>query len=203
MNTITKSALCVWAFLMFAALEPARGFYDPGTQRWLNRDPIEERGGVNLYGFVGNRPVTTVDKEGLTGWGPPFFPGPPPEGASDCADRISREVARQSPFGTRDPSSRWNHCVASCRISRECPGGRFTAWIAGDWYQDPWWQYPSQGSDPGDRAANRVGRDASKCKKKSCEESCNEAFNSGRLYPHIPSVEESANNQSPPIVGTE
>jgi RHS repeat-associated protein len=28
-------------------------FYDPLNQRWLNRDPLEEGGGLNLYGFVG------------------------------------------------------------------------------------------------------------------------------------------------------
>jgi hypothetical protein len=29
-------------------------YYDPLTGRWPSRDPIEEEGGVNLYGFVGN-----------------------------------------------------------------------------------------------------------------------------------------------------
>jgi RHS repeat-associated protein len=29
-------------------------FYDPTLQRWLNRDPIQEFGGVNLYEFVDN-----------------------------------------------------------------------------------------------------------------------------------------------------
>jgi uncharacterized protein RhaS with RHS repeats len=29
-------------------------YYDPVTGRWPSRDPIEEAGGVNLYGFVGN-----------------------------------------------------------------------------------------------------------------------------------------------------
>ncbi len=29
-------------------------WYDPVTGRWPSRDPIEERGGINLYGFVGN-----------------------------------------------------------------------------------------------------------------------------------------------------
>src|SRR5262252_10346870 len=28
-------------------------FYDPGLQRWVNRDPIAEAGGLNLYRFVG------------------------------------------------------------------------------------------------------------------------------------------------------
>lgn len=28
-------------------------YYNPEMGRWLNRDPIEEEGGLNLYGFVG------------------------------------------------------------------------------------------------------------------------------------------------------
>jgi hypothetical protein len=34
-------------------------------QRWLNRDPIGEAGGINLYGFVANNPVNFVDPHGL------------------------------------------------------------------------------------------------------------------------------------------
>ena len=40
-------------------------FYAPALQRWVNRDPIEERGGINLYRFVGNAPVNKFDKNGL------------------------------------------------------------------------------------------------------------------------------------------
>jgi RHS repeat-associated protein len=36
-------------------------WYDPLTGRWPSRDPIEERGGVNLYGMVGNGCVSAVD----------------------------------------------------------------------------------------------------------------------------------------------
>jgi len=50
---------------------------------WLNRDPIGERGGLNLYGFVGNNPITKTDKLGLAScrWGncdiiPPSSPLP-------------------------------------------------------------------------------------------------------------------------------
>ena len=39
-------------------------YYDPERGRWLNRDPIAERGGLNLYGFVGNDGVNDVDKLG-------------------------------------------------------------------------------------------------------------------------------------------
>jgi uncharacterized protein RhaS with RHS repeats len=31
----------------------------------LNRDPIEEKGGFNLYGFVGNSPINSIDPIGL------------------------------------------------------------------------------------------------------------------------------------------
>jgi RHS repeat-associated protein len=39
-------------------------FYDPLTGRWPSRDPIEEEGGVNLYGFVVNDGVNGLDRLG-------------------------------------------------------------------------------------------------------------------------------------------
>jgi len=41
-------------------------FYSPALMRWLNRDPIEERGGLNLYGFCRNRATCRFDSIGLT-----------------------------------------------------------------------------------------------------------------------------------------
>jgi RHS repeat-associated protein len=38
---------------------------DAATGRWPTPDPIGERGGVNLYGFVGNNPITESDAQGL------------------------------------------------------------------------------------------------------------------------------------------
>ncbi len=40
-------------------------YYDPLTGRWPSRDPIEEEGGVNLYGFIRNDGVNRVDYQGL------------------------------------------------------------------------------------------------------------------------------------------
>ena len=39
-------------------------YYDTLTGRWPSRDPIGERGGVNLYGFVRNRVVNSIDHTG-------------------------------------------------------------------------------------------------------------------------------------------
>jgi len=40
-------------------------FYNAGLGRWINRDPIREAGGTNVYGFVGSDPVNSVDLYGL------------------------------------------------------------------------------------------------------------------------------------------
>lgn len=42
-------------------------FYDPLTQKWVNRDPIEESGGDNLYTFVVNNAVNDYDLLGHQG----------------------------------------------------------------------------------------------------------------------------------------
>jgi RHS repeat-associated protein len=40
-------------------------YYSPTLGRFINRDPIGERGGLNLYGFVGNNGTNRVDVLGL------------------------------------------------------------------------------------------------------------------------------------------
>ena len=40
-------------------------YYNPNLGRWINRDPIEEQGGWNLYVMVGNNVSNTWDKWGL------------------------------------------------------------------------------------------------------------------------------------------
>ena len=71
--------LLLLAWLTF--VPSIHAFYDPGTQRWLNRDPVGEADGPNLYAFVHNNPVSMVDPDGLTGWliflePPPVIPRP-------------------------------------------------------------------------------------------------------------------------------
>ena len=39
-------------------------FYSPFLCRWLNRDPIGEQGGFNLYAFCRNDPINNYDKNG-------------------------------------------------------------------------------------------------------------------------------------------
>jgi len=38
--------------------------YSSTLGRWINRDPIEEKGGVDLYDYVGNNPAGRIDPDG-------------------------------------------------------------------------------------------------------------------------------------------
>lgn len=51
--------------LALLTTQAAFGYYCPETQRWLNRDPIQELGGTNLYAFVANSPIASSDIGGL------------------------------------------------------------------------------------------------------------------------------------------
>jgi RHS repeat-associated protein len=42
--------------------------YSPILARWLNRDPIEESGGINLFAYVHNDPIDHRDPSGLWQW---------------------------------------------------------------------------------------------------------------------------------------
>jgi hypothetical protein len=59
-----KMSNIAWLFLLLVGFD-AQAFYNPTTGRWLNRDPIEERGGKNLDAFVRNNPTGAIDKLGL------------------------------------------------------------------------------------------------------------------------------------------
>ncbi len=39
--------------------------YDPELGRWINRDPIDTDGGINLYEYVGGDPVNAVVPSGF------------------------------------------------------------------------------------------------------------------------------------------
>lgn len=58
-------------------------YYDSETGRWLNRDPIEEFGGLNLYAFVLNNPPSDPPDSTPPGFTPKWHSNhrgsPPPD----------------------------------------------------------------------------------------------------------------------------
>ena len=63
----TKKACKIFLAIVAGVLieADAQAFYDPTIGRFASRDPIEEEGGLNLYGFVGNNPIDQIDFLGL------------------------------------------------------------------------------------------------------------------------------------------
>ena len=51
--------LSVW--ILSNCVTQAFAYYHPDEGRWINRDPIEEKGGGNLCEFAGNNPLDRID----------------------------------------------------------------------------------------------------------------------------------------------
>jgi uncharacterized protein RhaS with RHS repeats len=65
MKSSKSFSLITVLIILLGYTELAHAFYNPETGSFLNRDPIEERGGENLYGFVRNDGVNQWDLLGL------------------------------------------------------------------------------------------------------------------------------------------
>lgn len=73
--------------------------YDPDLGRWINRDPLGEAGGLNLYAYCSGNPVNLVDPEG----------GAP----SDWADWIDEKISVAEDFYTSGNNWVWDGSVAT------------------------------------------------------------------------------------------
>ena len=43
-------------------------YYNPVQGRWLNRNPLGQKGGMNLFVFVHNHPIAIIDRNGKEDW---------------------------------------------------------------------------------------------------------------------------------------
>ena len=95
-------------------------YYDPVTGRWPSRDPIGERGGINLYAMVGNNSINAWDYLGTTS--PVIddfvdFPGSPPFGVpSNDNPNFSGPIALDCHY--RCENVRLNQDQTRCTYSR-------------------------------------------------------------------------------------
>jgi RHS repeat-associated protein len=63
-------------------------FYLPSFGRWINRDPIAERGGVNLYAYVSNNGINLFDLMGLC----PDTKKEAPKGKDSFFDKVNEFI---------------------------------------------------------------------------------------------------------------
>jgi RHS repeat-associated protein len=77
-------------------------YYNANLGRWINRDPIEEWGGPNVYGFVKNVPSTLTDLLGLVDTD--VLP-PPPSSINPSTDIQEASKAIKN-YGTYTPKAK-------------------------------------------------------------------------------------------------
>lgn len=94
----------------FPYLHVGARYYDPSSGRFLQRDPIGIKGGLNVYGYVGSAPSVYIDPQGLTDRPPPSWPLPP-----DLDNDWEWKPNRKNPKDQEHPG----HWL-------DCSGGRWT-----------------------------------------------------------------------------
>jgi RHS repeat-associated protein len=71
-------------------------FYSADLGRWLNRDPLEEGGGMNLYRYVDNSPVSLLDRLGLAPYQP--YDTPAQAAANALNDILALSIKENSEY---------------------------------------------------------------------------------------------------------
>jgi hypothetical protein len=161
--------MVVLAMLIWADHAPA--YYDPGVQRWINRDPIGESGGLNKFGFVRNSPAGAFDVFGHS-W------------ASKCAGLVCASVIAKDTEGqlreagirdrdNREGGNAFLHCVIACRIKKKCNDAGVRHWD----------QRENRATAAGrqDHLNNQVGFSAAE-DNKHCWDSCMKEWLDGNLF---------------------
>jgi uncharacterized protein RhaS with RHS repeats len=165
-------------------------FYDPNLQRWINRDPVHEAGGRNLYAFVANRPTSRIDLFGLSG--PSASLGEQLDCVQACGAKKARKgakLAKEAIAETRkrfphakgedDYADAFRHCYWACRMARDL-GGECAEKIL-DIHEnvgDKGGQNPASGDM--DRYNNSAGLNISE-EKGDCGTLCDKAMRDGTL----------------------
>ncbi len=167
--------------------------YNPMLGRWLSRDPIGERGGLNLYGFVGNHPISWVDPFGVSYYG---------NGGADFRGKLScvcacgmskcKKAAQLASDALAEAQKRfpadslhngagdaWRHCNWSCEMARLI--GQECAKIIGDIHENAGDRKGQPNNEREmDEHNNSVGRGLAS-QSGNCADLCQQALNDGKL----------------------
>jgi RHS repeat-associated protein len=140
-------------------------YYDPVTGRWPSRDPIGERGGVNLYGFVGNDGVNQWDYLGQKS-GESKSEYLAAKAAGEAAlDKAIKEFHEKFDPWRADPKNKGkvnptNPKEYGGRVCKKCvlddegePTDKYVYYTTGEDNAGPW---PAQGAGAGTGGAGRA-----------------------------------------------
>ncbi len=82
-------------------------FYDANAARFLNRDPIGQAGGANLYQYVGGSPLMDADPSGLQEEDTPLEPETPTE-FEDAYEEEHGPLLRSPSFEEQQEQDKWD-----------------------------------------------------------------------------------------------
>ena len=97
-----------------------------GRHEWPNRDPIQERGGINLYGYVHNNPLNKIDPLGLADLYDPLTGGyvPNPNDYANPDDYYAHPSANQLDQDAAQFYTAWfNAYVTAAEAAYAIPAG--------------------------------------------------------------------------------
>ena len=119
-------------------------FYNPKLGRWLNRDPIEEKGGINLYGFTYQSPINNFDVLGLTIRDSLACYGEGTRYASDLGSELPGDCscnAVSSTFAGHHKAARSWHACTAATSDEDCDGicDYEVRVVTGHWNEWEWW----------------------------------------------------------------
>ena len=129
-----------------------RRFYDPNLQRWVNRDPIQERGGINLYAYAMNSPGNWIDSLGLAGTlvGPGAASGVTEAEMAEAEANGTQAIAEGTAMLTAESAGAGfglgTVAAAGGGIALGVPALGLAGWMAYQWGNQP----PSQAIYPSD-----------------------------------------------------
>ncbi len=214
MNPIPKriTPAVLVSLLLAAARAPA--FYDPGLQRWINRDPLGEGGGINLTRYVLNNPVSGTDKFGKK---PIFVPPMPPLGdpgaivaACKCRNMVynamhGAEAYANAVYGgpgqthanAGSLADMMTHCIGACLVARgegACAGSGIDP---RQYLQDREKNRDTDPEDTMDYENNRIGFGIAD-KAGDCIKGCEKAFADGLLWTMDPQPPHAAHPSGTP-----
>ena len=121
----------------------ASAYYNPSTGRWLSRDPIGERGGHNLYRFVENDAINSLDYLGLR---VEKYRGRPSERTNVSSGEFAAAGVAANARGVAFAD--WGFRADAMGVPAR--DGLYHMTLGGSLYIEIWYK---SGNDPDDRAA--------------------------------------------------
>jgi RHS repeat-associated protein len=110
---------------VFPYLHLGARYYDPSSGRFLQRDPIGIRGGLNIYTYVGSRPTSAADPFGL--WRSELRPD-----QKEIEKQREKDRARpQSPKDIQKELDDVNNLIWWTKLALICTGGYLGGLIGG------------------------------------------------------------------------